>query len=238
MRTPIPGTEFEAEGSPTAKTQHSRLTAAKSKKLAKGKNCTIHPWRGAYAMCAADGLPYCYEDLMDYNGTYYCLDDMEKAATLEKNTDNAAEKYSVVNMISATLFVLIFPIFVYSSYSLLLPTVIQLYKSNVSLWIPYLESNMANTTVIGGTLFSLISFVAGTSILRESRAAIRNGTLAGVLNILVFSYSYVVLRAFYLLGIVMLSIVALIMLAMSKSAYTTIAPDGAGADIVNAYPPL
>jgi hypothetical protein len=237
MAPPIPN-EFEETSVPSAKTRHTKLSASKSKKLAKGKNCTIHPWRNAYALCAADNLPYCYEDLMDYNGTYYCLDDMEKAATLEKSTTQTAEKYSMVNMISATLFILVFPMFVYSSYNTLLPTVLQLYKTDVSLWIPYLLSNFQNTLMLVGVLFSLISFLAGASILRESKSAIRNGTAAGVINIVVFGYLYLVIRVFYLAGLVMVSIFALVTLVMSKSAYATIAPDEAGADVVNAYPPL
>ncbi|MFP3278446.1 MAG: hypothetical protein RXO43_02700 [Candidatus Micrarchaeota archaeon] len=47
---------------------------------AKGMVCVNHPWRPAYAICNYCKRPFCYADLVEYNGAFYCLEDIDKVA--------------------------------------------------------------------------------------------------------------------------------------------------------------
>ncbi|MFP3279265.1 MAG: hypothetical protein RXP92_03085 [Candidatus Micrarchaeota archaeon] len=47
---------------------------------AKDMVCVNHPWRPAYAICNYCKRPFCYADLVEYNGAFYCLEDIDKVA--------------------------------------------------------------------------------------------------------------------------------------------------------------
>jgi len=51
-----------------------------SLEAAKGMVCVNHPWRPAYAICNYCKRPFCYADLVEYNGAFYCLEDIDKVA--------------------------------------------------------------------------------------------------------------------------------------------------------------
>ncbi len=52
-----------------------------SRRMATNLMCVWHPWRPAYAICNYCHRPFCYEDLVSYNGNYYCLEDIDKVST-------------------------------------------------------------------------------------------------------------------------------------------------------------
>ncbi|EQD58270.1 hypothetical protein B2A_04436, partial [mine drainage metagenome] len=49
------------------------------REAAEGMYCVWHPWRSAYAICHYCHRPFCFEDLVESNGNYYCLEDIDKA---------------------------------------------------------------------------------------------------------------------------------------------------------------
>ena len=69
------GEKFGAPSiAPKAKTLDEKpLTKKESVDAAKGQSCFWHSWRPAYGICAVCKKPYCYEDIVEYGGSLYCL---------------------------------------------------------------------------------------------------------------------------------------------------------------------
>lgn len=56
------------------------MTKEESTEAAKGLKCLGHPWRDAYAVCNYCKMGFCYSDIAEYGGSYYCLEDLGKVA--------------------------------------------------------------------------------------------------------------------------------------------------------------
>ncbi len=50
--------------------------------------CVNHPWRMAYTTCEICKLPFCYVDIMEHEGKFYCLTDID--AVLKKDSTSQA----------------------------------------------------------------------------------------------------------------------------------------------------
>ncbi len=77
--------------------------ASAEAKSVKNVSCINHPWRGAYAYCATDGLPYCFVDLISYEGKMYCLNDIDAALRLGSKQSSPSTRNGFSMLSSALL---------------------------------------------------------------------------------------------------------------------------------------
>jgi hypothetical protein len=70
----------------------------------KGAFCINHPWREAYAYCAKCGLPYCFVEIMKYDGKMYCLDDIDSVQKAAGENENTVQRNSFSMLASVLLF--------------------------------------------------------------------------------------------------------------------------------------
>ncbi len=192
---------------------------AKSRDAASGLFCEWHPWRSAYAICYKCHKPYCYEDISEYNGRYYCLEDIDSASS--STPADTAFEYNKLGLVSAALFLA--GIFVY----VLFLNSLLIYVSQNALQVGlqnFFEINFVNQLnyayliLIAGFLLAILEFLAGIMILAQSRKAYTFGIFIGFLSTVAFSYIYI--QNFQVYGILIsaMSFTGIITLAYSKRA--------------------
>jgi len=140
------------------------LNAKESIKLAKGQHCVNHPWRNAYALCSVCKFPYCYVDVIEEEGKFYCLNDM-KYSMEKQNTDMnpAMNKFS---MVSSLIFIVNSIVLGYFMY----PQAKFLFTSAISTGIISFILHVSNTYYIpiGNIALAVLGIVAAITVLRRS----------------------------------------------------------------------
>jgi len=194
---------------------------AKSREAASGLFCEWHPWRSAYAICYKCTKPYCYEDISEYNGRYYCLEDIDSASSAA--SAEGAFEYNKLGLLAATVFIVGILIYVFFLNNLLIyvsQNVLQVGLHNfIELNFVY-QFNYAYLMLIGGFILMIVEFIAGIMILAGSRKAYTFGIFIGFLSTAAFSYIYLQNSQLYSILISVLSFTGIITLASSKRAVT------------------
>ncbi len=57
------------------------ISQQQSREAASSKTCLWHPWRGAYAICKSCRRAFCFQDIIEFNKDYYCLEDIDNASS-------------------------------------------------------------------------------------------------------------------------------------------------------------
>ena len=192
---------------------------AKSREAASGLFCEWHPWRSAYAICYTCHKPYCYEDISEYNGRYYCLEDID-TASVNAPAEEAFE-YDRLGFISAAMFLTAIFVYVFFLNNLLLYVAQNAYAVGLQNFfqINFVNQiNMAYLFLFGGLILVTVEFIVGVMVLAQSRKAYGFGIFAGFLSMAAFSYIYV--QNFQLYGVILaaMSFIGIMTLAYSKRA--------------------
>lgn len=208
-----------------AKKQHGKGKEdykAESKQQAKGLFCEWHPWRPAYALCYTDHKPYCYEDIQEYNGKYYCLEDIDAATASENPTVTFG--YNKTSMVSASAFILTMLVYIYFVNSLLIYTATNALDTGLPAFIEanFIKSiNLGYTFLFAGLIILIFVFIAGLLIFAQSRKGYWLAIFSGSIATIFFSYVYV--NSFQIYGVIIsaLSIVGIIGLRYAIHSKTT-----------------
>ncbi|BCS91382.1 MAG: hypothetical protein ARM1_0839 [Candidatus Micrarchaeota archaeon] len=213
-----------------SKEQKKKLTANQKKRRidAANKVCVWHPWRRAYAICAYCNRAFCYEDLEELNGDYYCLEDVNKVAFESQQNLDFNKLYLLGSILLVSL------IFVYS---FILPSSLNsiidiITSSNLNVIVQKILSfNLPIIILILTYLLLSISFISGliTLVIPEKGYAI--SIAIALLEFGLFLYNYVnTLTLGYLIAAI-ISIIALVSMAASKKG-SSIAAETAGSSAV------
>ncbi|MDE1804752.1 MAG: hypothetical protein KGH59_03140 [Candidatus Micrarchaeota archaeon] len=92
-RKPLFAEEKAATATPTAKIVKN---AREQRQAAKDQVCLNHPWRPAYAICDFCERPFCYADMMEYGGRYYCLQDIDRVSGKHEAARKPANIFTIV----------------------------------------------------------------------------------------------------------------------------------------------
>jgi hypothetical protein len=84
---------------------------ANSKAMARGRYCTAHPFRNAYAICSYCHRPFCFEDIMEYQKDYYCIEDLDRITA--EHSEKLSYEYSTSSLITSFILIGSFLVFVY-----------------------------------------------------------------------------------------------------------------------------
>ena len=208
--------EFGASG--IAKRTKISRSEAQSREEAKGQYCVWHPWRPAYAICNYCSRPFCYEDIVEYNNNYYCLEDIDKVST--GAVSETSVKYNNLSMVSAIFFVAAFMLFIYFANNQV--AYVTGYANSVGFFTFLSKLNYSYGSAIIGLVLALFSLVAGILIFAHSDKGFAFGLGVGAFDVLLFSYNYASSAQLYSLAIGIVSFIALVLLLLSREAYESV----------------
>ncbi len=213
-----------ARGASFVSPEMGAKSLARAKKVARGEqvksaakeHCAWHPWRPAYALCDYCHRPFCFEDLVEAAGLFYCLEDIDTAIqTLNIKGDEPPNYAFAAGLALAFTFVVFF-------YFNGIVTLQALFYAKAAGPVMFASFNYAYDMPIVGFAISILSFLAGISIFREGRAAKALGFVFALFMLLFALYDYTVTAPISDLVLVFLAATALVMLVSSTYAYEPI----------------
>ncbi|MCL5430138.1 MAG: hypothetical protein M1504_01515 [Candidatus Marsarchaeota archaeon] len=192
------------------------------RRIASHMSCELHPWRKAYAICNYCKRAFCYEDIVEQGGMYYCLDDVDKVPQAEKKA--LVIKYNTLSMVSGVLFLAMALMYGYLNYgsSLAFVLAIPSHLSHISA-IPGLV--IADWAQIAEMLLAFMALLSAIIIVVKPGRGFLLGNVTGVLVLLVFAYQYMTVKQLQLAIMAGIALAAMILLAYSRSSYETVPED-------------
>ncbi len=202
-----------------AKVQQKREIAETEQKSAEGF-CVNHPWRRAYATCDICKLPFCYAEIMEHDGMYYCLSDidavMNKEGPVKRSSSAGVNTFSVVASVlllvnSAVLGVFTYPQIEFVVSSALKQGVVSFITSINQLYYPPL----ANAFII---VFGLLAALAVT---RKSTLMFTFAFSIVFASLFLIVYEYLATSVYYFLPSGMLLVITVMFSAYSRMSSLT-----------------
>jgi hypothetical protein len=218
----VVGSALEVAGVQKPKSNERLKKERDPKKIAQHMSCELHPWRRAYAICNYCKRAFCYEDIVESGGKYYCLDDIENVPEAQRRSQMV--RYNNLALLSSVLFMLIFLVFFYYSYQQMITVFGTLGKLGVNIFI----KDITNTELflIAEVALAIGSFITAMMILVSHPKSFRVSSLVGVATVGLFLYRYIYINKIYFVAIATMSFIALITLAYSRVSYESLADTG------------
>ncbi|MCL5102398.1 MAG: hypothetical protein M1544_03520 [Candidatus Marsarchaeota archaeon] len=180
-----------------------------SEEAATGLSCVWHPWRPAYAICNYCHRPFCFEDIVEENGHYYCLEDIDKVGSSSAISEISGKaNYVNVGVVSGILYVAVFLLFILFASGPLSSAIS--YSNSVGLFTFLSTAKLYQLLLILESAGTLLAFVSGFLVLLRTKAGIALGPVSAILAILMFGYGFVAYGTLYAIIIAGIAIVALI----------------------------
>ncbi|MEM0106990.1 MAG: hypothetical protein QXS03_02050 [Candidatus Micrarchaeaceae archaeon] len=209
--------EIDGQGSsakPNPKKERTK-EENKSKELAAGLSCIWHPWRPAYAICAICHRPFCFEDLVEFEGKYYCLEDIDKVSESEKLPGSSFRYFYAI---AGMLFALPLILFLYGFGGSMLDSVSLAQRLG---FFEFLNAKyLSNILEIFSGVLMLFSFVAAALSFANSKKAMPLGIIFGSAIILLFGYEYLQTSNLYYILISIVSLAGIGSIIYARFQYT------------------
>jgi hypothetical protein len=189
---------------------------ADSRSAVSGMFCVWHPWRPAYAACGYCKRPFCFEDITEFTGNYYCLEDIDKVAS--KPIVSISGRYTTLSFVSSLLLFIAFFVFVYynaaSLLSLYTSVSAQMARSGFNgaikaFSIAYIED-------VIGLMLTLLGLLSGFLIIVRSRKSFIVSLSISMMMIIFFGYSYATSN--YIVDLIIPGLVTLALIVLILSA--------------------
>jgi len=183
-----------------------------SREAARNRICTWHPWRPAYAVCEYCHRPFCFEDIVEHNRHFYCLEDVDKVAEISPETMVA---YGKLSFASASLFLVSFILFVLFA-NAEVAAVIN-YANKIGFFAFVSRMSFEDVYAVFGPILAFLELVASVVIFARSRTGIITGIIIGGISITVFTYQFLNTGQLYALAIDALTVAAIFTLLHGRS---------------------
>ncbi len=193
-------------------------TKKEAREAAKGKTCVWHPWRAAYAICSVCKRPFCYEDLVEEDNAFYCLEDVGRVPTTYK--EKVTTSYNIVTLVSALLFMAQFMVFLFFANGQIANLFNTLYSSGAAGAINVV-STPQYAFLLGELLISLLGIPVALLLFVQSPRGYRFGIIEGFLLVVLFTNEYLTTALFYLGVVAAMAFLAILALVVSTSKYKT-----------------
>lgn len=159
---------------------------ADSKARATNLFCVAHQFRHAYAICSYCHRPFCYEDLVEYQKGYYCIEDIDRATT--EYAESLANEYSASSLITSFLLIGAFVLYLYYSNGSLIYTFDYIFYNLGG----FFNAISISYIVILSTLIVMaVSFVAAFYILLGSKQGHLIASVVSVVAVMLFIYQFI-----------------------------------------------
>lgn len=165
---------------PLAEKQNSGIDGAA------GRTCVWHPWRAAYAICRYCKRPFCFEDTIEFNADYYCLEDIDKVS--HASTRTTVQKSSNVSTIAGILLLASFLLFFFFTSSQIIQTLY--YTSRVGLLYIMQQGQISYIVTLAETFAVLLCIMAALLVLMQTENSQRFAVATCFITVAVFSYVY------------------------------------------------
>jgi hypothetical protein len=186
---------------------------ADSKAKAKDLFCVAHQFRHAYAICSYCHRPFCYEDLVEYQKGYYCIEDIDRATT--EYTESLANEYSVSSLITSFLLIGAFVLYLYYSNGSLIYTFDYIFYNLVGF---FNAINMSYIVILSTLIVMAVSFVGAFYILLGSKQGHLIASVVSVVAVMLFIYQYIGSGSIYYVIIAAFEFVAFLSAIRSAAA--------------------
>lgn len=198
---------------PASKSQQRPFTASEksSIKAAKDKKCINHPWRQAYAICTICHNPYCYTDLINSGGAFYCTDDIGVAPREQHAHRLKFNTYSYLASLlaaaySTLLLYRVYPQFLYIiNYAYTVGIVTFLFKLDPSYYMP-----LINLVLVA------LGYIAAVLIMSTSVPLFATSSFVVGLSLVILSYEYLTTNATYLFTINLIGFATMCSMVISR----------------------
>jgi hypothetical protein len=191
------------------------ITKKESRNEARGQFCLWHNWRPAYGICAICKRPYCYEDMVEYGGSLYCLEDITSAESAYKET--VYMKYNRFSLVSAGLFILAFVLFAYFASGQISHIASYTMQNGLERAISGLGTDELYT--VWGVIIAFAGFVVGLMVMLQLPEGFVVGIIDSLIAVALFTYNFLNTGTAYLGIVSALYFAAMVVLAYSRSAY-------------------
>ena len=188
-----------------------QITKKESLKLAKGRTCTTHPWRDAYAICSYCKRPFCYSDIVAYGKGFYCTEDIGKvSATTAEHLRNPINTFAYV---SAVLLVANAALLLYFNPQSL--TVInEIMRSGPLEFIKTI--NYVSLVYLSNLFIILFGFISAILLFANSGKGVAIGGLVDSFTIIITTYELLNTNANYLFAVSAVAFISIATIALSR----------------------
>lgn len=203
---------LETTGAGTQGGRSAKETRAQiaSKEAATGLACVWHPWRPAYAVCDYCHRPFCFEDIVEHAGRYYCLEDIDEVT---KGAVQELLGYGPAALIGGGLLAVTFVAFLYMAGGQI--AYIINYANTIGFFAFVGHIQLSYVLTLLGIIVVLFELIAGALLLARAKSGFGASLSASLAGILFFSYVYLDISALYALVVSAVSIASLAALIVS-----------------------
>lgn len=197
------------------KVPSTELSAGDSLRLAKGKFCSNHPWRHAYAVCNVCKLPYCFIDIMEDNGKLYCLNDINLALEASGSSNSAINSFSIFSSVIFLANSALLGYFMYPQAKFFVLSLIAI-GSVPNLVYALLHITSSYYIPLGNMAVAVLGIVAAITVFRRSIYGFGFSLLVAFCGLLLILYEYLNSSTTYLFVSSILLLVSLAALTYSR----------------------
>lgn len=183
----------------------------------KQQYCVNHPWRMAYTTCERCKLPFCYVDIMEHEGKYYCLTDIDIVLKNEGALQNAQGSGGVHNsfsMLSSVLLIVNSAVLGVFSYQQIISVATTALGEGIANFI--LSVNQLYYAPISISLIIVFGLFAAYGVTRRSATAFGIAFMIIFASLFVVVYQYLNTAVDYFLPSGMLLVIAMMFSAYSR----------------------
>ncbi len=187
-----------------------------SRDAARGQTCSWHPWREAYATCGFCNRFFCFQDIIEFNRNYYCLDDIDKVSP--KFVENVSSRSNNLWLVSGLLLMAAFFVFFYFANAQLIYVLQYLHKVTIFYFLASI--NYSYVFALLGGLFTSLALISALLLFVRSPKGFYLGVFVCLGSVALFSYQYTGTATAYLGVVDALMFLAFAVLIYSRTGYT------------------
>ncbi|MGC8537674.1 MAG: hypothetical protein ACP5MZ_01660 [Candidatus Micrarchaeia archaeon] len=199
--------------------KEKRITKSEreEREAAEGMYCVWHPWRSAYAICHYCHRPFCFEDLVESNGNYYCLEDIDKAGAEQESSGEIRKLPLNLNLVSGIIFMLPMVIVLLFSGNGLAEAIT--FAQRVGFFTFISNVTFAYAAAMIEMLLAFFCLIAGILIFVSSKKSTWLGLSSDVITSIFFLYVFVNTHELYALAGAAIMLAGLAILVYSRVTY-------------------
>ena len=166
-----------------------------SREMAKGLYCSMHPFRHAYAICAYCHKPYCFEDIIEFQKDYYCMEDIGSIES--KRVQKLSFEYSTSSFVTSAIMLAAFVLFFYFSNAQLVYT-FNFILSGPWSFLMNITANFIYVISMVTLVAMILAFGAALYILLGSRGGHMLASMLSIAVVGLLTYQYLgTLKEYY-----------------------------------------
>ncbi|EET90189.1 MAG: hypothetical protein LVQ97_01055 [Candidatus Micrarchaeales archaeon] len=192
-----------------------------SEQAAMGLNCVWHPWRPAFAICAMCHRPFCFDDIVEHNNDYYCLEDIDKVTNF---SGAKSARLGNIAFVSAGFLMASFLIFMYFGIGQVIYLFTYIYNTGFTNF--FAKMNISYGFILLMSIAEFLEFLSSITILLKVKHGFGIGMLGGLVVIGLSTYQYVYnTNLVYFMVIDIVTLIGVILLGYSKSVVAPVAEE-------------